>query len=266
MTKSTNGKTFPWRIYFFELLCTGLLLLIGLSIVIFMFGTGSPMQEVIPNMGQRRLITGFLFGSTGALIAISPLGKVSGAHLNPVVTLGFFLMGKIDARTAISYVLGQFTGASIGCLPVLAWGSMGRSISFGATIPGQGYALSTVLLGEIITTFTMVTLLAIFLAFRNLRSYTPAIFPILYSLMSFLEAAISGTSTNPARTVGPAVISGQWEGWWIYWIGPVTGTFLATLAVSSLAKRITVAKLYHFDSDTDRLLRKNKSVQSESVL
>jgi len=153
-------------------------------------------------------------------------------------------------------VCGQFAGAIIGCIPILAWGSMGRSISFGATIPGEGYAMSTVLLGEIITTFTMVTLLAVFLAFRKIRPYTPAMFPVLYSIMSFLEAAISGTSTNPARSVGPAIISGQWAGWWIYWIGPMTGAFVATLAVSFLAKRITQAKIYHFDSESDRLLRR----------
>lgn len=170
-------------------------------------------------------------------------------------------MGKINNRTAISYVLGQFAGAIIGCVPILAWGSMGRSVSFGATLPGEGYSLNIVLLGEIITTFTMVTLLAVFLAFRNLRRYTPAIFPILYSIMSYLEGAVSGTSTNPARSLGPAIISGQWGGWWIYWIGPVTGAFLATLAISFLAKRITVAKIYHFDTETDRLLRRKRSTE-----
>ena len=74
-----------------------------------------------------------------------------------------------------------------------------------------------------------------------------------------LEAAISGTSTNPARSLGPAVISGQWEGWWIYLIGPLAGAFLASLACSLLAKKITIAKLYHFDGDSegDQLLRRN---------
>jgi len=59
-----------------------------------------------------------------------------------------------------------------------------------------------------------------------------------------------------ARSLGPAVVSGQWQSWWIYWVGPLLGALLATLACSFLAKRITVAKLYHFDSDRDRLLRR----------
>ena len=137
---------------------------------------------------------------------------------------------------------------------------MGRSIHFGVTVPGSGYATSTVLLGEVVTTFTMVSLLIVFLGFRSTRSYTPGVFPILYSIMVPLEAAISGTSPNPARTLGPSVISGVWEGWWIYWIGPLVGAFLASLACSALAKRITEAKLYHFDRDEDILLRRKKNI------
>jgi len=245
--KNNADANLQRRIFFSEMLGTGLLLLIALSIVIFMFGSGSPMELLIPNIGHRRLITGFLFGSTGALIAISPIGKASGAHINPVVTLGFFLMGKINIPTAISYVLGQLIGAILGCIPLMAWGALGRSVSFGATLPGEGFTLTTVLLGEIITTFIMVILLAVFLAFRSLRPYTPAIFPILYSVMVFAEAAVSGTSTNPARSIGPAVISGQWEGWWIYWIGPITGACLATVLARFLKMRIIHARIYHFD-------------------
>lgn len=250
-----ESQSYTWQLFLAELMGTGLLLLVALSIVILMFGSGSPMVADIPNIGLRRLITGFLFGSTGALISISRIGKVSGAHLNPVVTLAFWLMGKMDLRTAFRYVSGQLTGSIIGCLPLLAWGSMGRSVEFGATMPGSGYTLQIVLLGEILTTFTMLCLLAVFLASKRLRPYTPALFPFLYSIMVFLEGAISGTSTNPARSMGPAVISGYWEGWWIYWIGPVAATLMATLAVRFLAKRITVAKLYYFDSKNVHLFR-----------
>jgi aquaporin Z len=74
--------------------------------------------------------------------------------------------------------------------------------------------------------------------------------------MVWAEAPLSGTSTNPARSLGPSVISGQWQGWWIYWIGPIVGMLLAVLACSFLAKRIEVAKLYHFDRAHDRLFRR----------
>ena len=148
-------------------------------------------------------------------------------------------------------VLGPYSGS----VPLLAWGAMGRSVSFGATLPGEGYGVGAVLLGEVITTFAMVTLLLVFLGFRRIRRFTPAIFPVLYAVMVYTESPISGTSTNPARSLGPALISGHWQGWWIYWIGPVIGSVAACVACSALAKRISVAKLYHFDSDRDRLFR-----------
>jgi aquaporin Z len=74
--------------------------------------------------------------------------------------------------------------------------------------------------------------------------------------MVCLESPLSGTSTNPARSFGPALVSGRWDGWWIYWAGPILGTLAAALACSALAKRIEVAKLYYFDSAGDRLLRR----------
>ena len=159
------------------------------------------------------------------------------------MTLAFRLMGKLDLRTSLGYVVAQLAGAILGSVPLLAWGAMGRSVAFGATLPGAGYGTWTVVLGEVITTFTMVTLLCLFLAFRGMRPFTPALFPFLYAVMVYAESPISGTSTNPARSLGPAVISGQWDGWWIYWVGPVIGSVAACLACSALAKRITVAKL-----------------------
>lgn len=260
MNDKNNAKFLKYRKKFFvsEFLGTAFLLLGGLSVVIFMFGTGSLMEQIIPDVKVRQIITGFLFGSIGASIALSPIGKVSGAHINPAVTMVFWLFRKLESRLAVTYIVAQLTGAVIGCLPLLIWGQTGRSIEFGATTPGQGYSILTALSGEVITTFTMVSLLIIFIGFRQIRQFTPLMFPILYGIMVPLEAAISGTSTNPARSLGPAVISGQWSGWWIYLIGPLAGAFLASLACSFLARRITIAKLYYFDgnSDGDKLLRK----------
>jgi len=256
MMNDQNGGQIPWRLFLSEFIGTAALVLVGLTLVILMFGTGTPTRSLIPSEGLRRLITGFFFGTTGACIALSPVGKVSGAHINPAVTLAFRLMGKLDLRTTLGYVTAQLTGAVVGSLPLLVWGAMGKSVDFGATSPGPGTTLSTALLGEAITTLTMVSLLAVFLGFRKIRPFTPAIFPPLYAIMVWAEAPISGTSTNPARSLGPAVVSGQWTGWWIYWVGPLAGMLLAVLACSMLAKRIEVAKLYHFDSDRDRLFRR----------
>lgn len=92
------GRRLPWQPVLAELVGTAALVLVGLSVVILMFGAGSPVARLLPDEGARRAVTGFLFGTTGALVALSPLGKESGAHLNPAVTLAFCLMGGCTPR------------------------------------------------------------------------------------------------------------------------------------------------------------------------
>jgi aquaporin Z len=249
----------PWRILAAEFLGTAVLLLGGLSLVILTFGEGSPIAAVLPSLDARRMLTGFLFGGLGALIALSPVGKESGAHLNPVVTLAFWFARRLDTKLVVAYVVAQLAGAAAGSLPLLAWGDMGRSVAFGATLPGAGYARSVVVAGEVLTTFGLIAGLTVFLAIRELRPFTPALFPFLYAGMVYAEAAISGTSTNPARSFGPALVSGAWDGWWIYWVGPLGGMILALVACRRLATRIQVAKLYYFDKDPSGVFRSVRS-------
>lgn len=214
------------------------------------------MEALIPEIWIRRIISGFLFGGTGGLISVSYLGRLSGAHLNPVVTMSFRLFGKMDIKTTGLYIIAQLTGAMIGSVPLLLWREQGRSINFGATTPGIGYTAEQALLGEILTTFGFITLLIMFLSFRGIRPYTPFLSACYFAITVPLVADISGISTNPARSFGPSVISGVWLDGWIYWVGPIVGALLACILWSRLARRITVAKLYHFDSDNDRLFRR----------
>jgi aquaporin Z len=255
-TEAARDWRVRWRLFFSELIGTAILVFGGLSVVIAMFGDGSPMARSLPNEAVRMAVTAFLFGTIGSTIALSRIGKESGAHINPAVTLGFWLMRKLDARAAFGYVIAQLLGAAAGALPLLAWDSMGRSVAFGATLPGKDYSTAVVVMGEVVTTFGLIATLCIFLAFRQLRRYTPFVIPFLYAVMVPLEAHISGTSTNPARSFGPALISGRWDGWWIYWVGPILGTLAAILVCSSMARRIEVAKLYHFEQDRRRLFQR----------
>jgi aquaporin Z len=253
-----NDRSFPWLLFGSELVGTALLVAAGLSVVILDFGQGSPVVHLLPSAPWRRLITGFLFGTTGALIALSPLGKESGAHINPVVTVAFWLVGKLRARYVLGYVIAQLAGAVAGALPLLLWGSMGRSIGFAVTVPGADYGAGWALLGETVTTFALITGLFFFLGHRQTRPFTPALFPFLYGIMVLLEAPISGTSTNPARSLGPAVISGDWRGWWVYWLGPLLGALMgiAVLRWTWLQHlEIEVAKFYHFAHDRYSVFR-----------
>lgn len=93
------------KLFIAEVCGTGLLLLVGLSSVIFMFADGSPFVALIPSLTLRRVLNGFLFGSLGASIALSPLGMTSGTHLNPIVTMGFWLFNRSETIwiTAIKF-------------------------------------------------------------------------------------------------------------------------------------------------------------------
>jgi aquaporin Z len=251
-----------WTLFFAEFIGTALLVAVGVSIVILDFGKGSPVAALLPDPGLRRIITGFLFGATGASIAVSPVGKSSGAHINPVVTLAFWLKGKMSGPHALGYVVAQLAGGIAGALPLLAWGSMGASIDFGGTFPGAGFTLLQATLGEVVTTFGLIAGLFLFLGHSRLRSYTPLLFPFLYAVMVYLEAPVSGTSTNPARSIGPSLVASDWHGWWIYWLGPLLGTFLAlAIAQVSWFRRfeIEVAKVYHFEHDPHGVFRPSRA-------
>lgn len=235
-----------------ELIGTALLVAIGLSIVMFDEGRGSPLAAVLPSAAARRAITGGLFGATGMTIALSPVGRVSGAHINPVVSLAFWLEKTLPSRALSAFVTSQLVGAVVGAVPLLLWGSMGRSIAFGATTPGSR-GVGVAFLGETIATFVLIILLLCFVGHRRLRRYTPVIFPPLYSLMVWLEAPWSGTSTNPARSLGPDVVALATNSYWLYWAAPVLGTLLALLARRSLPVirdlKVDIAKLGHFETD-----------------
>ncbi len=245
-----------WRLYLSEFIGTALLIGVGVSFVILDFGKGSPVVSLIPSLGIRRALTGFLFGGAGMLITFSPVGKWSGAHINPVVTFSFWMKGKIKSAMAIGYVIAQFLGAAAGAFSLLVWGNIGKTIDYGATIPGKEGAAAAVL-GEAATTFCLIGGLFLFLGYKRLRPFTPVLFPFLYAVMVYFEAPISGTSTNPARSFGPSLAAGIWNGWWVYWIGPILGAFIAVSIQTKWLQmlEIEVAKIYHFEHDPFKVFK-----------
>ena len=256
-----------WVLFFAEFAGTALLIGVGLSAVIFDFSPQSPVVALVPGAGLRRLLTGFLFGTTGGLIALSSVGKISGAHINPVVTMAFWLRRKISAGHALGYIVAQLAGAIAGAVPLLLWGTAGETVHFGASMPGARYTSWEALLGEAATTFGLIVLLFLFLGHKPLRKFTPLLFPFLYALMVYIEAPISGTSTNPARSLGPEVITWQFRAWWVYWVGPILGMLLGlSIHKYTWLKRLEleVAKLYHFEHDPYQVFGGQKSLDEKS--
>lgn len=252
-----HGAPFPRtrlhpRLYAAEFVGTLLLVAVGVSIVIAMFGQGSALSTLLPSVGQRRFLTGALFGSVAALIAFSPIGRISGAHLNPAVTLAFWLEGKLLWRDAALYVVAQLAGGLAGALPLLAWGAEGRSVGFGATLPGAGVASWEAVLGEAGVTGALILAMFTAAAHPRTRALTPLTIPVVFSVLVWLEAPISGASANPARSLGPALVAGVTDDLWVYVLGPCLGAGLAVgllrLRLGGL-RRVSVARLFHFHLD-----------------
>ncbi|MGC4035153.1 MAG: aquaporin [Chitinophagaceae bacterium] len=237
-----------------ELIGTALLVGVGLSVVIFINGDGSVIKDWIPAATPRRYITGFLFGTTGCLITLSPVGKISGAHINPTVSFAFFLKKRMRFQHMTWYVISQSIGAIIGSAPLIFWGTQGSSINYGATIPGSD-GIVAAFVGETITSFLLVSLIFFFVGHHTLRKYTPFMIPFLFSIMVGIEGNISGTSTNAARSLGPAIIAGKWNSHWIYWTAPFAGASISALLFNTKwAKQhfhIVEARLAYFRQTID---------------
>lgn len=235
--------------YVAEFLGTACMVFFGLSAVVFDFGKGLPMESWIPDPSLRRLITGLCFAGTGSLVAISPLGRLSGAHINPSVSLAFWLSGKMGFPDFIGYVVAQMLGGAMGAA-VLAgvWKNHAASVNNGMTLPNPTWPLWQVFGFEVAMTALLVLLIFIFVSSPQLMRWTPLMCWLVVATMVWLEAPISGTSLNPARSFGPALISGEWKDQWIYGVAPLLGGILG-LGVFRLGARegrdIMTGKLFH---------------------
>ena len=216
------------KLFICELLGTALLCTVGLSIVILIWGKGSVFTGLIPSEYLRRLVTGFFFGTTGCLISLTAIGRISGAHINPAVSFAFYLRGKMKLNTLSIYLSAQIIGAALGSIPLLFWKDKGNSVGYGKTVPGD-YGFPWAFTGELITTGALVLTIFIFVGSKKLRRFTPFTMPLLFGTMVCLESPLSGCSTNLARSFGPALVSGDFTGFWIYIIAPFAGVVIMTV-------------------------------------
>jgi aquaporin Z len=235
--------------YLAEFAGTALLVAAGLSIVIALWGHDAPLASLPLSPGARRLLNGFLFGSVGAAIAYSAIGRISGAHINPAMTLAFLLMDKMKLRDASCYIVAQLLGGAFGAACLLMWGKMGASDRWGASLPDTSLPLWVSVGGEALCTFLLVKLIFIFAARKATQPFTPLVNPPLFALLTYLEAPVSGASANPARSFGPELVGWDWSGWWVYWLGPCLGAACAVIVtkLEVLGRHYPQqARLFHF--------------------
>ena len=209
----------------------------------------SSVNQAIDSAFVRHLLGGLAMAATAICIFLSPWGKRSGAHLNPSVTLNYYLLGKIEGRDAALYIVFQFLGGIGGVLLAdLLLGPPVRhtAVNYAVTMPGH-YGVAAALLAEVIISFGMMLTVLLVSNHKRLSRWTPWFAATLIALYITFEAPISGMSMNPARTFGSAFVAREWSALWIYFAGPLLGMFLAgQLYVARFgAHKVFCAKLHH---------------------
>ena len=176
--------------------------------------------------GQISLAAAVVAPGLMVMAVILFMGAVSGAHLNPAVSLAFALRGDFPWRRVPGYIVTQLVGATLACL-FLRW-VFGNVEHLGATLPGPGYQDWQALLMEIVLTALLVSvILGTASAAQNVGAIAALGVGGYIALAGLWAAPVSGVSMNPARSFGPALASGYWTSYWVYLVGPVTGALIA---------------------------------------
>jgi aquaporin Z len=205
-----------WRRLFSELLGTFFLVLVAAG--------GGMMSQAFPNTISR----------TAAVVApglmvmamILFMGKVSGAHFNPAVSIGFSLRGDFPWQRVPGYVIMQLAGASLAAL--FLQHVINVSATFGSNYPAAGYSATNAFWMEFILT---VGLLSVILGTASGAQYV-GLFGAFgvggyIALAGLWGSPISGASMNPARTFGPNLVGADWSHYWVYVAGPLAGAIVA---------------------------------------
>ena len=158
------------------------------------------------------------------MVMIYATGHLSGAHINPAVTIAFTLTRHFPVRDAAAYVAAQLIGATAGALLLLAaWSD--KPAALGATVPSV--ATGTALLYEIVlSALLMFVIIAVATDTRAVGAAAAIAIGGTVALDALFGGPLTGASMNPARSFGPALAAGEWRDFWIYAIGPVLGAAL----------------------------------------
>ena len=203
-----------WRRLFSELLGT-------FALVLAAAGGG-----LLHAKGQISVVAAVVAPGLMVTAVILFMGAVSGAHLNPAVSLAFALRGDFPWRRVPGYIIIQLIGATLACL-FLRW-VFGNVEHLGATLPGPGYKNWQALLMEIVLTALLVSvILGTASAAQNVGAIAALGVGGYIALAGLWAAPVSGVSMNPARSFGPALASGDWTSYWVYLVGPIAGALIA---------------------------------------
>ena len=164
---------------------------------------------------------------------IYAFSEVSGAHIDPAISLGFALRKVLHVGQMLAYWMAQFAGAFMAA--ALAYALWGQKIALGASHPGPGYSYVVAFITEIVATF-LVMLVILMTAEQEATVGKQAALAVGFSVATcgFFAGPISGASMNPARSIAPQILSGRFDLIWIYAMGPCLGAALAVLVAAFL--------------------------------
>jgi aquaporin NIP len=162
------------------------------------------------------------------MVMVYATGHLSGAHINPAVTIAFTLNRHFPPRDAAAYLAGQLAGAAAGALVLLAvWPDQPGDL--GATVPTVG-AGSAFVYELVLTAFLMFVIMAVATDTRAVGAAAAIAIGGTVGLDALFGGPVTGASMNPARSFGPALAAGQWHDFWIYVAAPLAGAALGALA------------------------------------
>jgi aquaporin Z len=211
-----DDPTQEWRRLFSELFGTFLLVLVGAG------------GAVVNASSDGAISRSTAVAAPGLMVMaiILFMGAVSGAHLNPAVTLGFTLRGDFPWRRVPGYIIVQLLGSTLACL--FLWAVLGKLGRLGATEPGTGISDWKAMLFELVLTVGLLsTILGTASRAQNVGALSAVAVGGYIILAGFWSSPISGASRNPARSFGPDLALGDLSHYWVYLVGPVCGAIIA---------------------------------------
>ena len=213
MSKSRRPKLLS------EILAEG----IGTFVLIFT-GTGAIMVNTITEGIITHFGICFVFGSTVTAV-IYAIGHISGAHINPAVTLAFWSSKVFPSSKVLPYILSQFSGGILASflLKII----FGNVANMGATLPLSDNWLQSLIIEVILTFILMFIVLGSGLDRRAPVGFAGIAIGLTVTVEAIFMGPITGASMNPARSLAPALISHLWQYQWLYIVGPIIGAQLA---------------------------------------
>ncbi len=197
--------------------------LIGTFILV-VFATGSIVYDV-----QTGGTLGIAFAAVAPFIAliigVYSFGKISLAHFNPAVTIGFYITGHISKIQIAYYFAAEIIGALFGSLFVISF--IGTGANLGANAPNYDFSLFLIFSIEVLASALLMAVIFTVVYTKGLKGFGGIAIGGIVGLDIFFLAFISGASMNPARALAPALFSGVLDNLWLYWTAPYVGTTIA---------------------------------------